>query len=167
MRESWAVSIRQFLLLKNQFQLAIAAPRESIPDKRKRAKTMMAGISAGDCSIFRGEVVNRLEVESHEPFPVVGFGNFYKGDVYKNLGVEAPDASLCTTRPSDMKIGKPGQYKAEGKVEVRTYLGDSYQYEISLPFGNITAVSSSEPPFEVGSAVSVEADPVKTVILGE
>lgn len=97
----------------------------------------------------------------------VGFGNFYKGDVYKNLGVEAPDASLCTTRPSDMKIGKPGQYKAEGKVEVRTYLGDSYQYEISLPFGNITAVSSSEPPFEVGSAVSVEADPVKTVILGE
>ena len=38
---------------------------------------MMAGISAGDCSIFRGEVVNRLEVESHEPFPVVGFGNFY------------------------------------------------------------------------------------------
>lgn len=97
----------------------------------------------------------------------VGFGNFYKGDVYKNLGVEAPDASLCTTRPSDMKIGKPGQYKAEGKVEVRTYLGDSYQYEISLPFGNITAVSSSEPPFEVGSAVSAEADPVKTVILGE
>ena len=71
------MSIRQFLLLKNQFQLAIAAPRESIPDKRKRAKTMMAGISAGDCSIFRGEEVNRLEVESHEPFPVVGFGNFY------------------------------------------------------------------------------------------
>ena len=39
--------MRQFLLLKNQFQSAIAAQRDSMPDMRNRHRTMSAGMSAG------------------------------------------------------------------------------------------------------------------------
>lgn len=95
----------------------------------------------------------------------VGFRNFYSGEIYGGLGVEAPADALCTTRPVDMKIGRAGVYRQAGRVDVRTYLGDSYQYEISMPFGTLTAVSAAEPPFEVGDQVSLEADPQKTVIL--
>ena len=95
----------------------------------------------------------------------VGFRNFFDADIYRNLGVDAPSGALCTTRPVDMKIGRSGEYRQEGRIDVRTYLGDSYQYEVSMPFGTLTAVSAAEPPYEVGDAVSIEADPQKTVVL--
>ena len=95
----------------------------------------------------------------------VGFRNFFDADIYRDLGVDAPPGALCTTRPVDMKIGRSGEYRQEGRIDVRTYLGDSYQYEVSMPFGTLTAVSAAEPPYEVGDAVSIEADPQKTVVL--
>ena len=45
--ESLDESMRQILLLKNQFQSAIAAQRDSMPDMRNRHRTMSAGMSAG------------------------------------------------------------------------------------------------------------------------
>ncbi len=96
----------------------------------------------------------------------VGFSNFFPSSVYSHFGIDAPDDALCTIRPQDLKIscGRDGQ--VSGKIEVRTYLGDSYQYEVKTEMGTFTAVSATEPPFEVGSEVSLDADKTKTVILG-
>ncbi len=92
----------------------------------------------------------------------VGFRNFYPGSVYRKLGVEAPSDALCTIRPSDIKIGHGS---LEGRIAVRTYLGNSYQYEIETSEGTFTAASPSEPPFSTGDCVRISADSTKTVIL--
>ncbi len=96
----------------------------------------------------------------------VGFSNFFSSSVYKSFGIDAPDGALCAVRPQDVKIRKGSDGKVSGKIEVRTYLGDSYQYEVRTELGTFTAVSDAEPHFEVGASVSLDADKTKTVILG-
>ena len=83
--------MRQFLLLKNQFQSAIAAQRDSMPDMRNRHRTMSAGMSAGvsfivgEGSIFFPEDISSIfsDVECNRPGSVFGFGDM---NVYAVIG---------------------------------------------------------------------------------
>ena len=57
----------------------------------------------------------------------VGFKNFYPAASYRAMGAQVSGDGLCCIRPSDITIRKGGGET----VEVRTYLGNSYQYEVS------------------------------------
>ena len=103
----------------------------------------------------KGEMVARF----------VGFKNFYSADIYRQLGVDAERGTYCI-RPQDLEMKTSGSGLA-GKVEVRTYLGNSYQYEVSTASGPFTVVSASEPPLEVGTPVLLSAKDGKAVYLGE
>ena len=95
----------------------------------------------------------------------VGFKNFFPLSAYRKLGLPAQGETLACCRTQDVAIAPDGAGLA-GKIEVRTYLGNSYQYEVSTPEGMFTAVSSQNPPYEVGETVFLSVGKDKVVCLG-
>jgi len=92
----------------------------------------------------------------------VGFKNFYPVASYRAMGAQVSGDGLCCIRPSDITIRKGGGET----VEVRTYLGNSYQYEVSATWGSMTVSSTLDPPLEVGEKVTLSPQTEKVVILG-
>ena len=82
----------------------------------------------------------------------VGFKNFYPASVYRELGARLQGEALSCTRPQDISIVQGGA-GLEGKIDVRTYLGNSYQYEVATRLGAFTVVSTQEPPLAVDAPV--------------
>lgn len=96
----------------------------------------------------------------------VGFRNFYSSSVYAQMGYEGKEAGLCCIRPADIQMTKGASGQCHGKIEVRTYLGSSYQYEVSTSLGMMEVVSLVEPPFSVDDEVTLVVSNGKTVNLG-
>lgn len=95
----------------------------------------------------------------------VGFKNFYPASVYRELGARLQGEALSCTRPQDISIVQDGA-GLEGKIDVRTYLGNSYQYEVATRLGAFTVVSTQEPPLAVDAPVSLSVKDEKVVCLG-
>ena len=95
----------------------------------------------------------------------VGFKNFYPASVYRELGARLQGEALSCTRPQDISIVQGGA-GLEGKIDVRTYLGNSYQYEVATRLGAFTVVSTQEPPLAVDVPVSLSVKDEKVVCLG-
>lgn len=95
----------------------------------------------------------------------VGFKNFYPASVYRELGARLQGEALSCTRPQDISIVQGGA-GLEGKIDVRTYLGNSYQYEVATRLGAFTVVSTQEPPLAVDAPVSLSVKDEKVVCLG-
>lgn len=95
----------------------------------------------------------------------VGFKNFYPASVYRELGARLQGEALSCTRPQDISIVQGGA-GLEGKIDVRTYLGNSYQYEVATRLGAFTVVSTQEPPLAVDAPVSLSVKDEKGVCLG-
>jgi putative spermidine/putrescine transport system ATP-binding protein len=95
----------------------------------------------------------------------VGFKNFYPASVYRELGAGVQGEALACTRPQDISIAQGGAGLA-GKIDVRTYLGNSYQYEVTTSLGAFTVVSAQEPPLAVDTPVSLSVKEEKVVCLG-
>lgn len=93
----------------------------------------------------------------------VGFKNFYPAAMFRSLGTEVPDG-LCCIRPGDLELNAGKGLR--GSVEVRTYLGSSYQYEVKTEGGTLTVTSDREPAYEPGASVTISAKEGKTVHLG-
>ncbi len=85
----------------------------------------------------------------------VGFKNFFNREECKSLGIKLNDESktVCI-RPSDIELSENDKSVC-GTVEVRTYLGNSYQYEINVNGINVTCVSSGEKVFNTGDFVGI------------
>jgi len=94
----------------------------------------------------------------------VGFKNFYPGSVYRALCSSADESALCCSRPVDIRIGSEG---LAGRIDVRTYLGSSYQYEISTEKGSFTAVLGEENIYKVGDCVKLSILKEKIVNVGK
>ena len=95
----------------------------------------------------------------------VGFKNFYPASVYRELGARLQGEALSCTRPQDISIVQSGA-GLEGKIDVRTYMGNSYQYEVATRLGAFTVVSTQEPPLAVDAPVSLSVKDEKVVCLG-
>lgn len=99
----------------------------------------------------------------------VGFKNFFAIDQIGSLGLALPaeqkNARLVCIRPEKIEIGSLAENTLKGVIEVRTYLGDSYQYEVKTDLGMATVTSTALPAKSVGEAVGLRFSLANVVFL--
>ncbi|WP_320127513.1 ABC transporter ATP-binding protein [uncultured Sphaerochaeta sp.] len=100
----------------------------------------------------------------------VGFKNLFSLENAKEAVIQIPkehnDAKLFCIRPEDILMEAPDLPDSlEGTIEVRTYLGKGYQYEVKTSIGMVVVSSSIEPAYTVGTSVSVRFPKGKLVFL--
>jgi putative spermidine/putrescine transport system ATP-binding protein len=121
----------------------------------------------------KGKIVqcDTPEVIYHKPADemiarFVGFHNFYPASLFRTMGYTGNEEGRCCVRPVDICLTPGVEGTCHGKIEVRTYLGSSYQYEVALPQGPVTVESSLEPPCKVGDEVSLSVRDEAVVHIG-
>jgi putative spermidine/putrescine transport system ATP-binding protein len=106
----------------------------------------------------------------------VGFKNFFTIGQAASLRIATDnvdrDAKTLCIRPEDIELSAnpdvkdgAGQNSTSGTIEVRTYLGKAYQYEVKTPLGMVSVASSEETVFGVGSGVGLVFPREKLVFL--
>lgn len=112
-------------------------------------------------------VARFIGFENFIPLKKIGEGQYQSGE--KIIMVESDRAleeCLGTIRPDDIQIvGDDQQVNIiEGKVEVRTFLGKAYQYEVSTPSGRLVVNGQTEKVYEAGEKLRLHL-PANKVIL--
>ena len=64
-------------------------------------------------------------------------------------------------RPESLRLGPPDEKLLSGMVQLRTFVGDRLEYEVSLPDGNILHV---EEPYMVGMPMYNEGDRIGVIV---
>lgn len=100
----------------------------------------------------------------------VGFRNFFTVEQAVGLHIVAGNfdkmATMMCIRPEDIVLGdKTFSVSMPGTVEVRTYLGKAYQYEVKTPLGMVTVASSEDTVYAVGATVGLGFPREKLVFL--
>lgn len=109
----------------------------------------------------------------------IGFENFLElkksGDVYqtadgKVFAVDTPHeegALMGTIRPEDIEIDREGRTAnvLEGTVGVRTFLGKSYQYEVSTSAGKFMVNMRAEDRFQEGDPIRLYLPANKLILV--
>ena len=109
----------------------------------------------------------------------VGFENFIdlikvSEDKYKNESginlkvnkVKDKNEVKATIRPDDIKIVKEDlENTVDGVIEVRTFLGKAYQYDIKTKLGNLIVNSENDGIYEKGQNIKLQLPVDKIVIL--
>ena len=109
----------------------------------------------------------------------VGFENFFdlnkiSEDTYENeSGVKLKVArtkesskAKGTIRPDDIKIvDEVLENTVEGTIEIRTFLGKAYQYDVKTAIGNIIVNSENSVVYEKGDKIKLQLPANKIVIL--
>lgn len=110
------------------------------------------------------EIYNKPATEMVARF--VGYKNFFTAAEARKMGIKVPEnCNQICVRPSDIMVAEKGESSASGTVEVRTYLGTGYQYEIRTGSTPVTVASSKEPAFETGASVGLLFKTDKIVFL--
>ena len=72
----------------------------------------------------------------------------------------------ATIRPDDIKIVKEDlENTVDGVIEVRTFLGKAYQYDIKTKLGNLIVNSENDGIYEKGQNIKLQLPVDKIVIL--
>lgn len=99
----------------------------------------------------------------------VGFKNFFPIETAQKMGLTIPkeksNAKLWCIRPEKIEMVDTKQSAIHGTVEVRTYLGESYQYELKTDLGTVTVTSTHQIPKEVGETVALHIESEQAVFL--
>ena len=109
----------------------------------------------------------------------IGFENFlnfrkegsrYAAENGAVFSVETPheeDALTGTIRPDDIEIDREGRREnvLEGTVGVRTFLGKSYQYEVSTGAGKFMVNMRAEEPFKEGDSIRLYLPENKLILV--
>lgn len=109
----------------------------------------------------------------------VGFENFFdlskiSDDSYKSESgitlkvARSKDSSEAkgTIRPDDIKIvDEDVENTIEGVIEIRTFLGKAYQYDVKTSLGNIIVNSENTVLYEKGNKIKIQLPANKIVIL--
>lgn len=109
----------------------------------------------------------------------IGFENFFEvapvsGSRYQAQEViietvyaEAPATKLVATiRPEDIEIATDANENiVNGQVEVRTFLGKSYQYEVVTPLGKFLVNGTDKQIYEAGDTIALYFPKEKIVLL--
>ena len=78
------------------------------------------------------------------------------------------DECLGTIRPDDIQIvtnGEAAGNTVTAKIEVRTYLGKSYQYELSTPIGRLVVNDGSGALYKAGDTITIQLPAAKIVLV--
>ena len=109
----------------------------------------------------------------------VGFENFFElnkisEDTYENEGGIKLKATRAkenakakgTIRPDDIRIVEDDlENTVEGTIEIRTFLGKAYQYDVKTAMGNIIVNSENNVVYEKGEKIKLQLPSNKIVIL--
>ena len=77
-----------------------------------------------------------------------------------------PEATLGTIRPDDIEIVKEAKENCvSGKVQVRTFLGKSYQYEVETKLGKIVVNHDGADVYEINDELTVHLPANKIVLV--
>lgn len=110
----------------------------------------------------------------------IGFENFFEvekqgegkytsasGQYFKTTNPQPETSQLVATiRPEDIEIVQTiSDTTVSGKVIVRTFLGKSYQYEVTTSLGTLLVNGTSEQIYETGDAIQLSFPADKLVIL--
>ena len=109
----------------------------------------------------------------------VGFENFFdlnkiSEDTYENeSGIKLKvtrskenSKAKGTIRPDDIKIVEDDlENTVEGTIEIRTFLGKAYQYDVKTAMGNIIVNSENTVVYEKGDKIKLQLPSNKIVIL--
>lgn len=109
----------------------------------------------------------------------IGFENFFEvtqisgnqyqsGDLVLETSYELPPAQklVATIRPEDIIItSEANENIINGQVEVRTFLGKSYSYEVSTVLGKFLVTGSDKQIFETGDQIALFFPKEKIVLL--
>lgn len=109
----------------------------------------------------------------------VGFENFFdlnkvSEDTYESQNgiklkvtrTKENSKSKGTIRPDDIKIVSESlENTVEGTIEIRTFLGKAYQYDVKTDMGNIIVNSENTVIYEKGDKVRIQLPANKIVIL--
>jgi len=99
----------------------------------------------------------------------VGFRNFFPIALAPKLKVTIPpskkDAKTLCIRPEKIEFSSMQGSSMQGVVEVRTYLGESHQYEIRTEHGMVALSSTHLPAIAVGERVGLHLPQSHVVFL--
>ncbi|MGL4912311.1 MAG: ABC transporter ATP-binding protein [Romboutsia sp.] len=109
----------------------------------------------------------------------VGFENFidlkkvshdtYTNEIGTKFKVDRPkdkENVKATIRPDDIKIvNEDVENTIEGTIEIRTFLGKAYQYDVKTSMGSIIVNSENSVIYEKGNKVKLQLPSNKIVIL--
>ena len=109
----------------------------------------------------------------------VGFENFFdlnkiSEDTYENASgvklkvtrTKESSKAKGTIRPDDIKIvDEVLENTVEGTIEIRTFLGKAYQYDVKTAIGNIIVNSENSVVYEKGDKIKLQLPANKIVIL--
>ena len=109
----------------------------------------------------------------------VGFENFFdlnkiSEDTYENASgvklkvtrTKESSKAKGTIRPDDIKIvDEVLENTVEGTIEIRTFLGKAYQYDVKTDIGNIIVNSENSVVYEKGDKIKLQLPANKIVIL--
>lgn len=97
-------------------------------------------------------------------------GNKYKSDIGTIFEVESDIYSkncLGTIKPDDITISDNKNEKnyITGTVQVRTFLGKAYQYEMETPLGKIIVNENANRMYQVGDTLTLVLPPNKIILV--
>lgn len=112
----------------------------------------------------------------------IGFENFIRlrkksegiylaenGSLFKVERVPEREVTLGTIRPEDITILTEGDMKdtnkVVGKVQIRTFLGKSYQYDVETELGNLVVNSSNELVYNSNDTIVLYLPENKIVLI--
>ena len=103
----------------------------------------------------------------------VGFENFFELNKIYEGGIKlkvtrAKENSKAkgTIRPDDIRIVEDDlENTVEGTIEIRTFLGKAYQYDVKTAMGNIIVNSENNVVYEKGEKIKLQLPSNKIVIL--
>jgi len=99
----------------------------------------------------------------------VGYKNFFTPEQAARLGIDVPqDCTQVCIRPGDIAVVPAAEASAlPCKIEVRTYLGTGYQYEVTAGGCQITVASGAEPALQPGDSAGLVFNKDKLVFLSK
>lgn len=117
-------------------------------------------------------VARFIGFENFIPLKQVGNGQ-YETDHHQLFKVESDRAfEVCkgTIRPDDIQIVNgleemPKENVIEGKIEVRTFLGKAYQYEVMTQIGKLVVNGQAESVYETGETLKLYLPAHKIILV--
>lgn len=111
----------------------------------------------------------------------IGFENFIKlsktdegiykaedGSVFNVESEALYEECLGTIRPDDIRIvsvDEVGENKLQGTIQVRTFLGKAYQYELMTSVGKLVVNGQTDDIYETGETITVQLPAHKIILV--
>lgn len=85
----------------------------------------------------------------------VGKGLYQLSNGKEIKAEDVENAKKIAIRPQNIAVGQKGEFLVEGHIKVRTYLGDSYQYEVDSELGDIVVNTNDSIALNTGDTIKL------------